>query len=346
MWKNNTIYCGDLFKYHYPMDKEVGDFLKFLKHVSSKKRIYLSDVPRYNAPMPPLNYDIYIICIFGEGMDDEFVRALDQNPNFADKKVILLTSQFYEAELKNIKIFCVEHMHTIIPFLPQADYTRLKNRQFTHGLLSNRNALHKTVVLAKLLENFNADVQYSFCNVSSTEYSDPATIRSVLQNLDVSITDAEDLQIQKLHKNPVVIPGHHWDVDNRIYKNSKLIWTVESIFSSHDSTAYITEKTIKSIITGSVFVIVSQKHSLKRLRMLGFETFESDFNLTYDQADDSTRYKEIFNLIDNFDFDKQLDDLQDKADYNCNYFYTKFYDHVERINKNTIEHIIEYINSI
>jgi hypothetical protein len=344
MWQNNSVYRGDLFKYHYPVDKEVGDFLDFLKHISSDKRIYLSDVPKYNAPMPPLDYDIYIICIFGEGMDDEFVQALDNNPAFADKHVIVLTSQFYKTKLKNIKMFRIEHIHTIIPFFPKCEYTQLKDRRFTHGLLSNRNALHKTVVLAKILEKFKDDVQYSFCNGASTEYSDPQTIRTVLENLGVAITDAEDLQIQNLHVNPVVVPGHVWDIDNHIYQNSKLIWTVESIFSSRDSHAYITEKSIKSIITGSAFVIVSQPQSMERLRMLGFETFESDFGIAFDSLNDSARYKEIFKLIDNFDH--SIDNLQDKADYNHDYFYNKFHDYVKGVNKNAIEHAIEYINSL
>lgn len=269
MWKNSTVYRNDLAKYPYPIDKEVGDFLKFLKQVSSKKRIYLSDVPRYNAPMPPLDYDIYIICIFGEAMDNKFITTLDQNPEFNDKQVIVITSQYYEGELKKIKLFRVEHLHTIIPFFPQGKYTRLQDRQFTHGLLSNRNALHKTVILAKLLEKFKTDIQYSFCNVQSTEYSDPSTIRNILENLGLSITDAEDLQIRSLHENPVRLPGHvwGWGIDNCVYQNTKLIWTVESIFSSSESTAYLTEKTIKSIVTGSAFIIASQKHSLKRLNL-------------------------------------------------------------------------------
>lgn len=349
MWKNDTIYNGDLFLYKYPVDKEVGELLKFLKQVKSKKRIFLSDVPRANAPLPPIDYDVYIICIFGEAVDDDFVDRLDQSPAFVDKQLIVLTSQFYkEPKFARVNVFYLEHIHTIIPFLPKPTYTKLGDRKYTHGVLSNRNAIHKTVTIAKLLDKFNTDVQYSFCNTGSTEYSSPADIQGIMQGMGILLNEQECSTIQSLHDNPVTIPGKPWDVDNCIYHNSKLMWTVESIFVSHSNgaTAYLTEKTMKSIITGSCFILVSQRHSLERLKSLGFETFEDVFDLSYDNFYDSTRYQKIFELIDNFNLYDQLGAAQDKADYNHNYFYNDFYKRIEQDNSNRVEEIINYINAI
>jgi hypothetical protein len=156
--------------------------------------------------------------------------------------------------------------------------------------------------------------------------------------------------INYLHQNPVTVDGPQWGVDNPVYQNSQLIWTAESIFVSQDNgpTAYITEKLMKAVISGSPFIAVSQKNTLERLRLLGFETYEKEFGIDYDDKSDIDRYTAIFDLIDNFNLKPVLESakVQDIADYNHNYFYTKFYNHVEQNNIELIDQLIEYINAI
>ena len=353
MWTNNTVYQGPLKEYHYPTDKEVGSLLVFLKKISTKHRVYLLDVPRWNLPLPPDNYDIYIICMFGESVDTDYVKKLDQLPDYENKKIILLTSQFYKKpNFNRIKTFYIEHLHTVLPFLPKVEYTQISKRKFTHGVLSNRNAIHKTVLTVKLLNQFDKDLQYSFCNTSSNEYRDPLQVIEVMSNLGINLGDETRIIdfLQKLHQNPVVVPGHNWSIKNRIYQDSQLIWTAESIFLSEDNdpTSYITEKLLKSIISGSPFVSVAQKNTLERLKLLGFETYEKEFGINYDNKADRDRYISIFNLIDNFDLKQVLlsSTIQDLANFNHNYFYTNFYKHVENNNTELIDQMIEYVNAL
>lgn len=346
MWANETVYRGNLAKYPYPADKEVGDFLKFLKQIKSNKRIYLLDVPRWNLPLPPLDYDVYILCMFGEAVDEDYLTRIDNNQEFSNKHVILLTSQYYyNPKFSSICVFYIEHLHTVIPFLPKPEYTRLSNRQFTHGSLSHRNAVHKTILTAKLLKQFGDDLQYSFCNGKSDEYNDYNTVVQIIQSYGFN-TDLSTIKF--LHDNPRVIPGPQWSVDNSIYHNSRLIWTAESMFISDEnkSTAYITEKTLKSIISGSCFISVGQQHTLKRLKDLGFETYEQEFGIDYDTKYDQERYQAIFNLIENYNLDTTTKHVQEIADYNHNYFYGDFYKNVEQANAGRIEQLIDYINEL
>jgi hypothetical protein len=350
MWENNLVYRGDLFKYPYPTNKEVGGLLGFLKRVNTPHRVYLLDVPRWNLPLPPTDYDIYIICMFGEAVNEDYIIKLDQHPDYANKQIILLTSQFYlQPAFTRTQVFYIEHLHTAIPFLPRPEYTRLANRQITHGSLSRRNAIHKTVLTAKLLNKFGTDLQYSFCNDKSNEYTDPQKVIDIMTGLGFDLTNDIDI-INSLHYTAIILDGPQWGVDNHVYHNSQLIWTAESMFVSRDDgpTAYITEKLMKDIISGSPFVAVSQKNTLERLRLLGFETYETEFGISYDDKSDIDRYTAIFDLIDNFDLKSVLESapVQDIADYNHNYFYTDFYNRVEQNNIELIDQLIEYVNAI
>jgi len=350
MWTNNSIYQGSLAEYHYPTDKEVGDLLGFLKKIKSKKRIFLLDVPRWNLPLPSTDYDIYIICMFGEAVNEDYVNALDQHAEFIDKQIILLTSQYYtNSTLGRVKVFYIEHLHTVRQFLPRPVYTQISNRQFTHGALSHRNSVHKTILIAKLLQTFDTDLQYTFCNSASNEYTEVSDIVEIMTNLKLGLDKKFEHTLRFIHNNPVMISGHLWDVNNRIYHDSKLIWTAETNFiSGHGPSAYITEKTMKSIVTGSPFVIMAQQNTLARLRSMGFETYEKEFKIDYDNKCDVDRYLSIFDLIDQFDLTSVLDSqaTQDIADYNHNYFYADFYSRVEQDNVDRIEHVVDYVNAI
>jgi hypothetical protein len=350
MWENNSVYQGALSRYTYPTNKEVGSLLGFLKRVNTSHRVYLLDVPRWNLLLPPTDYDIYIMCMFGEAVNEDYITAIDQHPKYADKQIILLTSQFYlQPTFTHTQVFYVEHLHTVIPFLPKPEYTRLANRQITHGSLSHRNAIHKTILTAKLIKAFGTDLQYSFCNGKSNEYTDPQKVIDVMSGLGFDLSKDVDT-INALHHDPVIVAGPQWGVDNPVYQNSQLIWTAESIFVSRDDgpTAYITEKLMKAVISGSPFIAVSQKNTLERLRLLGFETYENEFGINYDDKSDIDRYTAIFDLIDNFNLKPVLESaaVQQLADYNHDYFYTKFYNYVEQNNIELIEKVIEYINAI
>ena len=350
MWENNSVYQGDLSGYPYPTNKEVGGLLGFLKRVNTKHRVYLLDVPRWNLLLPPTDYDIYIMCMFGEAVNEDYITAIDRHPDYDNKQIILLTSQFYlQPAFTHTQVFYIEHLHTVIPFLPRPEYTRLADRQITHGSLSHRNAIHKTILTAKLLKKFGTDLQYSFCNGKSNEYTHPQKVIDVMTSLGFDLQNDVDT-INFLHHNPVTVDGPQWGVDNPVYRNSRLIWTFESMFVSRDDgpTAYITEKLMKAIISGSPFVAVSQKNTLERLRLLGFETYENQFGIAYDATPDIDRYTAIFDLIDNFNLKPVLESamVQDMADYNHDYFYTNFYSRVEQNNIELIEKVIEYINAI
>jgi hypothetical protein len=333
----NKFYSGALQHYTYPEDNEYGTLLSFLKKIKTNKRIHLTDGMDWQQPLPTVGYDMYIVCAFGEFINEKFMNTVDSTL----KNIVLITSQYFtNTKYKNTQVFYVEHLHTIIRFFDKIGYAKIKDRPLTHGSLSRRNSLHKTLITAKLLNKFKSTYDYTFCDLDTVEYSID-TLDTSMKNFYpfLNLTPTEVDTIKFIHQAPRVQSGEQWSIDNDIYKNCKVIWTTESIFLSRDHapTAYLTEKVFKSIISGSAFVLVSQRDSLARLKSLGFVP---TYDLKSDQLSDSNRFAEIFDLIDNF----VLPELQDIVDHNYNYFWNGFHDHVEQMNLPLIEQVINYIN--
>jgi len=345
MW-NNKRYLGPLSDYTYPRDIECGDLLQFLKQVNTNKRVHLTDVI-YRGDGLPKGYDTYILCGFGEYVDDEFIARLDKDDNYP--QVILITSQLYAStNYKKVRVFHLEHLHTIKRFFTKEPYLKLSSRLTTHGSLSGRSALHKSIMTVKLLSKFDAttDYNYTFCNRPTVEYQ----INNLVDTLSmfypgVDLTLTEIKTIEYLHSNPKILPGDQWDVDNDVYRDCKLNWDLESIFLSRQYAplGYLTEKTIKPIISGSGFIIAGQQLSYTRLQNLGFESI---IEFPADDKNDYDRFNALFDLIENYDFDELMNSAhtQDIVDYNYNYFWGAFYSHIEYRNRERIEQILDYIN--
>lgn len=347
---NCTFYSGDLKDYSYPCDKEFGDLLFFLKRIKTNKKIHLTDINYHEIKYLPKHYDIYITCDFGEFVNENFLNLIDQDDYFKNKLVILLTSQYWEPNKFNaIKVFHLEHLQTITRFFTTIESKNIKERSYTHGTLSRRTAFHKSYTLVNLLERFTKDVQYTFCDMPEQEYS----LKELAQTLNIyypglTLTDNQLNILTYLHDNPTTVSGPQWSIDNSIYAESQLIWTTESIFLSrhYAPTAYLTEKTVKSIVSRTPFIVVGQKHSYARIKSLGFLDYTDEFNIQFDELSDLDRFAGIVNLMDTFDFSSFLTSnrAQEIADHNYHYFFNGFVDHVNRQNEEKIEQILEFIN--
>ena len=84
------------------------------------------------------------------------------------------------------------------------------------------------------------------------------------------------------------------------YRNYPNIWNQYQIevVSETDSVSdfWFTEKTANCLATGKPFALVSGQYSLHRLRNMGFTTFESVLDESYDT--EPTPYKRITRLTD------------------------------------------------
>ena len=311
-------YCGPLNLYNFPYI-ECGTDLHFLSNVQDKHNTYLVN-SNWHVTVPD-GYDTYIIVALGESLYTDLL-------NVQGRKIVILSENTIEMpQLPDTHYFTMEHLHWYTnpnsycgEFFKQRDREPLANRQYLFGCLNQRPDNHKEVIMNSLLQKWHEHLQYTW----------------------VGMPDNPNF-IQKYNIPKKVISGHQWDVNNNILNDSKLIWVTESMFDSCDNmpTAYLSEKTIKAIVTKSMFIICGQRLSYKRLHECGFETFESYFNIDWDNEWDDVRMSNLLNLIETFDYSL---DRQDLVDYNYNHFYNHFFTQTDAKNSLIKEEILEVIN--
>ena len=87
---------------------------------------------------------------------------------------------------------------------------------------------------------------------------------------------------------------------------------------------FVTEKTIKCLITGIPFVVLSTPYFLKQFHELGFKTYSTVWNEDYDNIEDfETRVSAIKDLVHSLgliDWNKHREELQNIAAYNVRNF--------------------------
>lgn len=121
-------------------------------------------------------------------------------------------------------------------------------------------------------------------------------------------------------------------------RNYNRVWNQYQIeiISETDSISdfWFTEKTANCLATGKPFVLVSGRGSLARLRDMGFQTFDSIINESYDQAQHP--YDRIKRLTDSLQVlytspsrQQQMDALYQLASKNCE-LYNKYIQTVKK----------------
>lgn len=144
-------------------------------------------------------------------------------------------------------------------------------------------------------------------------------VKSPKINTNKSITTALLLSVHK-HSNNTM----------EVTKKTFCEIITETNFSRH--LPNISEKTIKTIMCMRPFILVAPPNTLKLLRNLGFKTFSSVWDESYDQIEnDQARLEKIFSLIDeigSWSNEKILEvniSLKRILKYNREHFATKKY---------------------
>jgi len=132
-------------------------------------------------------------------------------------------------------------------------------------------------------------------------------------------------------------------LNEEIMYDSWLSVVSEASFSEEDTTCFISEKTFKPIAVGHPFIIYGNKHSLRYLRDLGYQTFSPYINEAYDDLNGWDRLiaivKELeriksFTNQQKFDWFKQIIPIlkhnKSKIEYNCRVLVPSSIEKVEK----------------
>lgn len=96
---------------------------------------------------------------------------------------------------------------------------------------------------------------------------------------------------------------------NKLYMNTWVSLVTEASYFESEDSIFISEKMFKPMLCMQPFIVVGSKNTLSKLRELGYKTFESFIDESYDTLDDEERFEKIIEAL------KKIDKIEDKIQW-------------------------------
>jgi hypothetical protein len=220
------------------------------------------------------NYDIYIFSYFTNN-----IFFSEVGPKKLEQKVKDFLTEEFNKSLQQNKI-------------------KVKEKHFLSFNRSSR--VHRIVIATELLINEKLKNKHILSLMPST--NNPSFEldfnKIVLSELNDNYKFGKE-RILNFLENFNSLKGYKYDVDmmdsfsltkyiNReAHRNTFVNIVNETLYEQH--TIFITEKTVKPITCGQPFIIMGNWNSLKKLKELGFKTFDKWWDESYDDEKDLTK---------------------------------------------------------
>jgi len=178
-----------------------------------------------------------------------------------------------------------------------------------------------------LLDNFNASLDKVNSIDEIKSFNDNAFFKVIKDKDDFNkmlstlpwIVDVKDFKL------------NHWDTIDKNFAHHNLIFiTTETLFKGDMHNLFLTEKTFKPISLKMPFIIIGQPGTLDRLRLLGYKTFSSIWDESYDGVlDPIDRMLKICDLVEQLsklsteDLKEKINNAKDILDFNYNLLKTR-----------------------
>ena len=178
-----------------------------------------------------------------------------------------------------------------------AVYDQSRERDFT--VLNRLHKSWRAAAMADLYRNGILNNSYwSYCESGNLDTNNPIEIHSIegladaAQQFLVAAPYVSDELDQDERNN-------HSRTDAKYHVNSYCNIVMETHFDADQSGGtFLTEKTFKPIKHGQLFFVAGPAGSLQQLRDLGYKTFDSVLDNTYDRVTDNTqRWRQLCNSI-------------------------------------------------
>jgi len=166
----------------------------------------------------------------------------------------------------------------------------------------------------KLLEEIKSTLKYTnfIFKYSGVDHG--------LQSKDIDFLDSV---LNQFDPYSHILPEFHFTVSGSIpiqmYNSAYFNLLVETDVDYHNS-FFITEKTVKTLLTRLPFVIYSTPFFLKNLRQLGFKTYNTLWDETYDEELDyvqrAKKIAKLCNDLSSFNWQKHSHELETIGNYN------------------------------
>ena len=249
-----------------------------------------------------------------------FIKKFNElYPDLFKKSIIVKRPTFFELKFDNIFIFSnhVEdsyyiHIDDFKDHLPGGEFNTKKS-----------NLLLKTGVV-------NQRKRYCYFNYQIDHYN--------------PIYDYRRKSLKFLDENNLISKGHVSSGDHTLKNTYKFLsinalklsdfnLVIESYFDSKDyfyTTPLVTEKTYRNFLYKKPFILLSQYHSLKLVKKLGYKTFSPFIDESYDDIEDNdlrfkTAMNEAMRLINLNDdkFKELMSNINSVLDFNYAHLFKR-----------------------
>jgi hypothetical protein len=201
---------------------------------------------------------------------------------------------FYLDHLKFISIFEMSYYASLVNFRFPLDVNviqtvNLEPRQKKFTCLNHWNKTHRLCIAASL---YNAGLhEQGYFSYFDHPLCDGAPA-IIAENLDTA--EFESKLPFLLDTNCGETVNEHWLVKKPYFNDAYWNFVTESFFADYYA---LTEKTFKPIANLQPFIIFGAEGSLKELHNLGYKTFNSVIDESYDnELDDDKRMEKLINL--------------------------------------------------
>jgi hypothetical protein len=251
---------------------------------------------------------VFVYVLEGYFNNIDWINNLCQKYSFEKDDVILITSNLIEFNNYNFTLIQYNYFGNHINFLPMSKLHKidLKNYQNNYNrFLNNINRLH--FLCFNGIPRFNRILMFDELN--QNEKLIGKSIKTLRSNDKNYYYDIPNWEMRKLSAGASLNIQSHLDCFLNIV--TETLFDMDSIFLS--------EKTYKPIYLCQPFIIFGNPYSLKKLKELGYKTFDKWWDESYDnEMDVNKRFVKIVNILEQisewdmdmcFEIKKEMQDI-------------------------------------
>jgi hypothetical protein len=322
-FKNNTFLSSDvivipLFSMHTLFDPDHRDqFVQFIKenfnfaNFYRKNSIVIFGNPRELLEDPSQSYESHCRIVLNKINKDNQKSCVILNLNQLESSTIMagdgycldVVKQLIHSmtDIKSFTAFEYFDLDTNIDFVSGEiivennikKYQNQIHRDFLYTCLNRRMDGIRSYVLYQLYDSnlfdfgqISYDFSLSFDYTSFLEGTTTSRYENFMSTHNFNKIDNEDIRLNQAFG---LVPSH--------YNDSYVQLINESYISNQYS--FISEKTFKSILCGSPFLILGCKNSINHLQDIGFITFSDWWDETYDNLNNfENRIRGVLQILD------------------------------------------------
>lgn len=341
-----------------PVNCPIVKSYEWVKQLPTNKKIFLALWQGWDSIADlPTDYDYYILSYHIEAVNLEWIKQ--QSSKLNKPILVLFDGQSYNTVIPNVTFVSFYYWHEQLRKIHNWFGIQGKTvPKYKFSAICNRVSQSKLWVTTKLLETAKDQSLIALNNwielknVHNWELTGNSKLDKLTQiflnkyiNTTIRIDDFDNRK-----DNDPRSTSNPWQP---VLTDAAIHFTNESFHYSNQNNQiypgpFITEKTMKSLLSGTAFIPVGQFETFKTLSQFGLN-FDYGFDTSWDSDPGNiSRFESIINLIDYLNTQSVtsiVDQTKHSSQHNQEWIVSNnFYQKVNSSNQESIQQIFDYIS--